>query len=152
MFRPLRTLRQMLVYTPEGPSFSRRMQRSCVLHPLCRVLKHVHRPDCEEPQAARQWTLPCIEKWGHPNICLGSACLSREQGLATPSTLLYCCIFYTGVSKTRNTEYGIRKRGRRNSGIRKMAAWRVELKWRRAFGLWGSEVRIERALNRRRTT
>ena len=39
---------------PKGPSPSRRTHRSCVLHPLCGVLKRVHRPDWEEPQAARQ--------------------------------------------------------------------------------------------------
>ena len=40
--------------SPEGPSPSQRTQRSCVLHPLCGVLKHVHRPDWEEPQAVCQ--------------------------------------------------------------------------------------------------
>ena len=40
------------VGTPEEPSPSRRTQRNCVLHPLCGVLKRVHRPDWEEPRAA----------------------------------------------------------------------------------------------------
>ncbi len=63
--------------TPKGPSPKRRTQRNCVLHPLCGVLKCVHRPDWEEPQAARQWTLLCTEE------CMGTSKHPPRQSMCS---------------------------------------------------------------------
>ena len=63
------------------------------------------------------WVIRYIQQF---ELAVGLITIAHYHSRAVTSAVYP--ISHRGVSKTQNTKYGIRIRGRRNSGIRKMAA------------------------------